>query len=105
MVLPPVVSAIVPVVSTTIIVLLLLLLLLVLLLLVLLLVAARPRAFATVPVLLIRRLLRLHGPIPAVTPAPVLLLLPWKLGLVEGGRRSHQTVLPGMLKRLVATAV
>lgn len=66
MVLPPVISAIMPVVSTAIVVLLLLLLLV---------VAARPRASATVPVLLIRRLLRLHGPIPAVTPTPVLLLL------------------------------
>lgn len=70
MVLAPVVPAIVPVVSAVIVALLLLLLLL---------VAAGAGASAGPsapgPVLLVRRLLRLHGPIPAVTSTPVLLLL------------------------------
>lgn len=59
----------------------------------------------TVHVLLVRQLLRLRGSIPAMTPAASVLLLPWILGLVVGGRRSQQTVLPGMLERLVTAAV
>lgn len=60
-VVPAVVPAIVPVLSAV---------------LVALLVAARPRPSpSAVHVLLVRRLLRLRGPIPTVTPASVLLLL------------------------------
>lgn len=63
-VVPMIVPAIVPVISALIVALL---------------VAAGPPASPpAVHVLLVRRLLRLHGPIPTVTPAsvPLLLLLP-----------------------------
>lgn len=61
MLLSPVVPAIVPVVSTLIVALL---------------VAARPRPSPSAGrVLLVRRLLRLRGPIPAVTPASASVLL------------------------------
>lgn len=51
-------------------------------------------------------LLRLNGPVPAVTPASErLLLLPLKLRLGVGRSRTQQTLLSGMLVGLVMSAV